>query len=68
MFDPHHLTIEVVGSDIVIKMPGTENLAIYHKPNGFPRLRSKDQVGSADFRALAWTAANRKARELGWID
>jgi hypothetical protein len=68
MSDAGDLTVEVNGTDIIVRMPGTPNTAIYHKPNGSPQLRSKLQVGPADFRADAWTLANDTARELGWLE
>jgi hypothetical protein len=67
MSDVYGLTVDVEGHDIVIRMPGTDNLAIYHKPNGIPHLRSKDQVGPIDFRVQAWTLANDTAKALGWF-
>jgi hypothetical protein len=61
------LTVEVEGPEIIVRLPGTDNIAIYHKPNGSPQLRSKDQVGPADFRVRAWALANDTAQELGWF-
>jgi hypothetical protein len=62
-----NLTVEVDGTDIVVRMPGTTNVAIYHKPNGIPKLRPKVQVGPVDFRVHAWTLANDVAHQLGWL-
>ena len=67
MSDVHGLTVEVVGADIIVRMPGTDNQAIYHKSNGAPQLSSKDQFGPIDFRVHAWTLANDTAKELGWL-
>ena len=52
MSDLVDLIVEVDGTDIVVKMPGTTNLAIYHKPNGSPQLGSKVQVGPVEH---TWT-------------
>jgi hypothetical protein len=68
MSDVRDLTVEVEGPDIIVRMPGTDNLAIYHKPDGAPRLRSKDQFGPIDFRVHAWRLANDAAKELGWLE
>jgi hypothetical protein len=68
MSDVHGLTVEVEGPDIIVKMPGTDNVAVYNKSNGAPLLRSKDQFGPIDFRVLAWTLANDTAKELGWLE
>jgi hypothetical protein len=62
------LIIEVQGPDIIVRIPGTSNLAIYHKPNGAPELTLRGSpVGPIDFRVRAWTLANDTARELGWF-
>jgi hypothetical protein len=68
MSDTDDLTVEVEGPNIIVRMPGTDHLAIYHKPNGAPQLRSKDQFGPIDFRVHAWTLANDTAKELGWLE
>ncbi len=46
MSDLVDLIVEVDGTDIVVKMPGTTNLAIYHKPNGSPQLRVRGSGGT----------------------
>jgi hypothetical protein len=72
----HELGVEVQGGDIIVTMPGTSFKVIYHKPAGSPQLIAKwyatrdkhaGQVRRAEFLANAWTAANDKARGLGWI-
>ena len=68
MSDTGGLTVEVNGTDIIVRMTGTTNIAIYHKPNGSPRLRSKVQVGPVDFRLHAWTLAYDAAHQLGWLN
>jgi hypothetical protein len=67
MSDTVDLTVEVDGTDVVVRMPGTTNVAIYHKPKGSSQLRSKVQVGPVDFRVHAWTLANDAALQLGWL-
>jgi hypothetical protein len=65
--------VAVVGDAIIVTMPGTRYSVIYrkgakpwllassiHEDDDFPSR-------SFTFRARAWTAANDKARELGWI-
>ena len=42
--------------------------AIYSKPKGDPWLEAKHMpLGTHDFKARAWEAANDKARRLNWI-
>jgi hypothetical protein len=68
------ISVEVVGSEIVVTKLGTTFLLAYRKSAEEPRLvlrRSRippttDSLRSA-FRAQAWRAANDKAREVGWI-
>jgi len=67
MSETNGLTVEVEGPNIIVRMPGTDSIAIYHKPNG-ALLRSKDQFGPIDFRVHAWTLANDTAKELGWLE
>jgi hypothetical protein len=62
MSDVRYLTVEVEGPNIIVRMPGTDNLAIYHKPNGAPQLRSKDQFGPIDFRVHAWSVSGASVR------
>jgi hypothetical protein len=68
MSETNGLTVEVEGPNIIVRMPGTYNLAIYHKSNGGPQLMSKDQFGPIDFRVHEWTLANDTAKELGWLE
>jgi hypothetical protein len=54
--------------DIIITQPGSDNVAVYFKPQGRPYLVAKDTpVGTQQFRTRAWEMANAKARELGWV-
>ena len=59
---------------IVVTMPGTSYSITYRKLHDTPWLVASDvrddpasQISKYTFRAQAWTAANDKARELGWI-
>ena len=62
------LIVEVNGYDIIVRMPGTTNIAIYHKPNGALHLVARGSpVGPIDFRVRAWTIANDTAQEVGWL-
>jgi hypothetical protein len=68
------LMIEVRGSEVSIVMRGTCLKAAYRKGDApwlvCSELGSEDPdapVTLSEFRALAWAAANEKARELGWI-
>jgi hypothetical protein len=65
--------VSVVNDAIVVTMPGTSYSVTYHKRTE-PWLHAsgirddKDSpISTSTFRALAWIAANDKARELGWI-
>ena len=62
------------GDTIVVTMPGTSYSVTYRKLHDSPLLVASDMRDDPDspinkftFRARAWTAANDKARELGWI-
>jgi hypothetical protein len=66
--------VEVKGSKIIVTRPGTRFSATYQKPAGQPQLRmltstaervDKDTIYR--FRAEAFQAALKKARELSWI-
>lgn len=69
-----NLIIEITSREIVVRMRGTSLRAAYFKGSS-PWLTMSDLVSadpdapinSNDFRALAWEAANIKAREIGWI-
>ncbi len=67
----------MLGSDIVVTLPGTRLEVTYRKSVGGPGLVAKSlsswlpedldaPISRADFLALAWRLANDKARELGW--
>jgi hypothetical protein len=70
------LTVLVVleADTIVVTVPGTSYLVSYRELHDTPWLVASDVRDDPDspiskytFRARAWTAANDKARELGWI-
>ena len=69
------LRAEVEGEQIVVTMPGTSFRASYYRNPDAPGLKqspaTSDDKSAAithkEFEALAWKAANEKARKLGWI-
>ncbi|MGI8724826.1 MAG: hypothetical protein ACR2J1_05625 [Methyloceanibacter sp.] len=68
------LKVEVQGSDIKIALRGS-CLRIAYRKGDAPWLVCSDygiddpeaRLSISEFRALAWEAANMKAREMGWI-
>jgi hypothetical protein len=63
-----HLDCRVSGKEIVITSPGSACVAVYHRIEGEPRLKTKaPPTGPTEFKVQAWRLANDKARELGWI-
>jgi len=67
------LLVTVENDAIIVTMPGTRYSITYRKGDE-PWLLASDIRDDPDypshkltFRARAWTAANDKARELGWI-
>ena len=67
------IQVAVVDDAIIVTMPGTGYTITYRK-GAEPWLLASDGYDDSDFpsrkhtfRARAWTAANDKARELGWI-
>ena len=70
------VSVRVLGADIIVTMPGTNFRVMYTKTednkliaNGFATKRldnEKRQISFPDFLALAWTAANEKAKEISW--
>ena len=66
--------VHVQGPDIFVAMRGTCFRVKYRKQEApwlVAREYGPDDPGAmvtlSEFRALAWAAANDKARELGWI-
>ena len=70
--DPH---VEVQGRDIIVTLPGTNFTVTYFKPAGTSHLIARPNwtndpdasIELGEFLERALTAANHKARELGWI-
>jgi len=63
-----------VVDDAIVTMPGTSHCVSYRKIGNAPWLVASDisddrdsRVGRFVFRARAWSAADEKARKLGWI-
>jgi hypothetical protein len=69
------LHVEVRGGEIIVTLPGTNFMVTYFKPAGTSHLIARpnwtdDPDASIELGELleqAWTAANVKACELGWI-
>ena len=69
------LHVEEQGGDIIVTLLGTNFMVTYFKPAGTSHLIARpnwtnDPDASIEFEEFltqAWTAANDKARELGWI-
>jgi adenosine/AMP kinase len=70
------LRVQVVDDDIVVTLPGYRYSAAFYKAEGSRGLvvrysavqnDLRIRMTAAEFRAMAWKAANEKARELGWI-
>ena len=70
------LVIDVLGGSIRVTLAGSNYAVTYHKPRNSPQLLAKSlpvnedrhaSMTQGEFLALAWRAANDKARELGWI-
>jgi len=71
------LTVEVSGADIVVTLPGTGCRVAYTKSEDNKLIASsfsasrvpeeKRKISFPQFLALAWRAANDRAKEIGWI-
>jgi hypothetical protein len=70
------LVIEVLEGKIRVSLAGSNYAVTYHKPRNSPQLLAKSlplnedrnaSLTQGEFLALAWRAANDKAREIGWI-
>jgi hypothetical protein len=70
------IVVEVSGSEIIVTMPGTSLSVVYEKTddnqllaNSFSARKDEHRkVSLPKFLALAWTAANEKAKQIGWIE
>ena len=70
------LVIEVLGGNIRVSLAASNYAVTYHKPRNSRQLLAKSlpvnedrkaSMPQGEFLALAWRAANDKAREIGWI-
>lgn len=69
------LKVDVLNDAMIVWLPGTLFAATFKKPNGFATTAKSVWAGddrdgpitSEGFRAMALTAAQEKAREMGWI-
>ena len=71
------ISVRVLGPDIIVTLPGTSFRVMYTKTednklvaSGFSarKLENEErQVSFPHFLALAWPAANDKAKQIGWI-
>jgi hypothetical protein len=69
------LHMKVQDGQIVVTLLQTGFCALYRKPanslqlvrSAFTTDRSNEPISKGEFFAIAWDAANEKARELGWI-
>jgi hypothetical protein len=68
------LQVSVEADTIIIRVAGTGHCVTYRRTSENPWLIASDiredpnsPIDRFTFRARAWTAANDKARELGWI-
>jgi hypothetical protein len=68
------LLVEITSREIVVRMRGTSLRAAYFKGDApwltqseLPSPDPDAPISFSDFRSMAWEAANRKAREIGWI-
>jgi hypothetical protein len=70
------LVVEVIGGKIRVSLAGSNYAVTYHKPRNSAQLLAKSlpinedrnaSMTQGEFLALAWRAANDKAREMGWI-
>jgi hypothetical protein len=67
------ILVEAIGGEIIVRLRGTAMKAVYRKGSD-PWLTLAQTIEDRDapmklseFRVIAWEAANKKARELGWI-
>jgi hypothetical protein len=67
--------VDVEGDMLIAWLPGTTYRAIYFRSPARKNLTQAKQMNvdksapitNKEFEALAWEAANAKARELGWL-
>ena len=71
------IIVEVLDDEILVTMPGTSFSVVYEKTKNNRLIASsfsgrkvqdeRNMVSFPNFLSLAWTAANEKAKEIGWI-
>ena len=71
------IIVEVLDGEILVTMPGTSFSVVYEKTknnrliaSSFSGRKVRDErsrMSFPHFLSLAWTAANEKAKEIGWI-
>jgi hypothetical protein len=71
------IIVEVLDDEILVTMPGTSFSVVYEKTknnrliaSSFSGKKVQDErsmVSFPRFLSLAWTAANERAKEIGWI-
>jgi len=76
-FTRSKIAVEVLDDEILVTMPGTSFSIVYERTKDNQLIASdfsgrkvqneENKVSFPQFLSLAWTAANEKAREIGWI-
>jgi hypothetical protein len=76
-FTRSKIAVEVLDDEILVTMPGTSFSIVYERTKDNQLIASyfsgrkvqdeENKVSFPRFLSLAWTAANEKAREIGWI-
>ena len=71
------IIVEVLDGEILVSMPGTSFSVAYEKTKnnrlvassftGRKVLGERSSMSFPHFLSLAWTAANERAKEIGWI-
>ena len=75
MADQDNIRTEVAGRFIVVTLPGTLFRATYFKSFDSPGIMQSDHMtddykaatSRTEFLSLAWSAAHKMARQLGWL-
>jgi hypothetical protein len=76
-FTRSKIAVEVLDDEILVTMPGTSFSIVYERTKDNQLIASyfsgrkvqdeENKISFPRFLSLAWTAANEKAREIGWI-
>ena len=76
-FTRSKIAVEVLDGEILVTMPGTSFSIVYERTKDNQLIASyfsgrkvqdkENKISFPRFLSLAWTAANEKAREIGWI-